>query len=363
MNFSSKSDLFLVANFIFPFGSKKSAKFAEMVMKDEDILNSGEEILRALSGDGEERRFSDLSNWLEEEKRKIEKYGVSIVTIVDDEYPVLLKYISTPPIVLYCLGDVSLLKTRMVSIVGARKCNSYGANVSFDFSKSLAENGITIVSGLALGIDKRAHEGALEASGRTVAVLGSGVDIPYPSTNRKLYDRIVESGLIISEFPLNMKANRMTFPIRNRIVAGLSEVVIIVQAAQRSGTLITARLALDYGRELLAVPGDINLKLSEGTNKLIFDGATPAIGSEELLEYLGIKSKNGDTKIDTETKHGKMTPQEKRLLGFLEMSSYTIDELSRLSGMPVSKVNVLVIGLEADGIVRQESGRRVVLIR
>jgi len=204
---------------------------------------------------------------------KMLKGGAVAITMGDPRYPELLRQIFDPPIVLFARGDISLLNTLALAVVGTRRPTPYGIAVSERFSGDLARAGLTIVSGMARGIDTAAHRGTLSASGKTVAVLGCGVDVVYPSENRKLAADIAAQGLIISEFPMGSVAFPQNFPIRNRIVSGLSVGLLVVEGAQYSGSAITAKLALDQGRELFAVPGNVTSKLSWGPNLLIKQGA------------------------------------------------------------------------------------------
>ncbi len=211
--------------------------------------------------------FQELKR-AEEEIKRAEKLKVKIVPFTSKEYPKKLLNISQPPVVLYAKGE--LKEELAVAVVGSRRCSSYGRSVAFRLGKFLSESGVTVVSGLALGIDSAAHRGALSGDGKTVAVLGSGVDMVYPVENKPLAERIVEGGgAVISEFPLGTKARKEFFPRRNRIVSGLSDCVVVVEASERSGTFITVNYALEQGKEVLAVPGSIDSPFSRGTNRLI----------------------------------------------------------------------------------------------
>ncbi len=213
---------------------------------------------------------------LREAEKEVEAAGKAecrIVTLTSDEYPPLLRQISDAPLVLYIRGDTALLSRHAVAIVGTRKPSAYGSSVAHRLASDLAQRGLVIVSGLARGIDSASHRGALEAGGKTVAVLGSGIDVIYPSENRSLVKKIVESGAMISEFPLGTGPAPQNFPIRNRIISGLALGVIIVEAAEYSGSLITARLALEQNREVFGVPGNITSAQSFGPNHLIKQGA------------------------------------------------------------------------------------------
>ncbi|MCQ2548361.1 MAG: DNA-processing protein DprA [Clostridia bacterium] len=210
------------------------------------------------------------------------------IGINDGEYPKLLKETSDPPEKIYACGNLDLLNDKMISIVGSRKCSEYGKNVAYKLGEQLANNGVTVVSGLALGIDSFAHRGALNGEGKTIAVLACGIDQYYPMQNHSLQDRIYKEGLIISEKPGNYKAKNYDFPRRNRIIAGLSLGTCIVEAAVKSGSLITASFALNENRQVYAVPGNITNMQSFGANQLIKEGALCVTGFNDILYDLGI---------------------------------------------------------------------------
>lgn len=210
-------------------------------------------------------------SWAERELERCSALGVMVITWGSDEYPALLEDLDDPPLVLYVIGDK--LPSFGVGIVGTRRCTSYGSRVAGLISENVASLGMDVISGGALGIDSAAHKGCMSAGGKTIAVLGTGVDVVYPSSNRWLFEEIKESGSLVSEYPLGTKARQWTFPRRNRIIAGLSEKLVVVEAPVKSGAMITARVAMDLGREVWAVPGRITDESSGGSNSLIADGA------------------------------------------------------------------------------------------
>jgi DNA processing protein len=232
------------------------------------------------------------SDALKREIELINDNGFKVISLSDAAYPPLLREIANPPLVLYVRGDVSILSEFSLGVIGSRECSSYGINCACELSRKLARCGVVVVSGLARGIDTAAHTGAL--AGRTVAVLGSGLLNIYPRENKPLCDDIALKGAVVSEFPLNTAPDRDNFPRRNRIISGLSKGVVVVEAAMRSGALITARLAMEQNREVFAVPGRMNSHTSEGTNQLIKDGAKLVDSVEDiLLEFdLTIESVN-----------------------------------------------------------------------
>lgn len=223
---------------------------------------------------------------LEKYEKYILKNDIKIINISDDNYPVKLKNIYAPPITIFAKGDISLLNSKSIAIVGSREPSKYGIYVAEKFSKELSKEGITIVSGLARGIDTFAHVGALSSFGKTIAVLGSGIDVVYPKENAKYYREISEKGLIISEYIVGTAPEFKNFPQRNRIISGLSDGVLVVEARKNSGTMITTDFALEQGKELYVIPGNITSNLSAGTNNLIKEGAKLVTDVYEILEDL-----------------------------------------------------------------------------
>ena len=209
--------------------------------------------------------------------------NIRIIKKEDKAYPELLRNIKDPPKELYCIGDIRLLAGKKLAVVGSRKCSEYGRTTAMRIGETAARNNVTVVSGMAKGIDRFAHLGALKAGGKTIAVLGCGVNICYPKENRELYERIASQGLLISELPPDTPPAPYTFPQRNRIISGLSEAVTVVEAGTGSGALITAESAASQGRDVFAVPGNINSQYSLGTNKLLTDGATPIAVIDDIF--------------------------------------------------------------------------------
>lgn len=281
----------------------------------------------------------------EEEVKKAEKSGVKIVPFTSKNYPKKLLDISQPPVVLYVKGEMK--EKPAVAVVGSRRCSSYGRSVAFRFGKFLSERGITVVSGLALGIDSAAHRGALSGGGNTVAVLGSSVDLIYPLENNSLAEKIIESGgAVISEFPLGTRAKKEFFPRRNRIVSGLSECVVVVEAAEKSGTFITVSYALDQGKEVLAVPGSIDSPFSRGTNRLIKEGAPPLTDFEEIFEVVP-QLKIRDDK--------RQIPEEfKEIYNLICERPLTADQISQITGKTPSEVFVILTKLELEKLIKRE---------
>ncbi len=273
------------------------------------------------------------------------------------DFPAPLQQIPDPPETLYVEGVLPSPELRWLTVVGSRKCSRYGQEVCEHLISNLAGQPVVVVSGLALGIDTIAHKAALRAGLPTVAVPGSGLgrNVLHPHSNRRLADTIVErGGALLSEFPTDYPAGVHTFPRRNRIMAGLSRAVLIIEANEKSGTLITARLALDYNRDVLAVPGSIFSPLSQGTIKLIRQGATPVGRAEDILEALGLVSE--ETVKQTELNFADFTPLEQQVITLLQVEPRERDELIRELNCGTAPANVTLMNLEVKGIIVESAG-------
>jgi DNA processing protein len=278
---------------------------------------------------------------------------INYINIDNENYPELLKTIPDPPKRLYYQGDVGLLDTTAVAVVGARKATDYGAWASYSLAKTLAECGVTVVSGMAYGIDSWAHKGALTANGKTIAVLGCGVDVCYPKSNRGLMDHIIRYGLVISEFEPGTQAATYTFPLRNRIISGLCVATAVVEAGIKSGSLITAEKAAEQGRDVYAIPGNINRASSLGCNRLIQDGAMPIAVLSDIVSDLGLRSNNTDV-LCLEA----LGSDEKRIYNsVLKYGEMSTDELCRRTGMAINKICGVVTVLEMKGLLETGLGR------
>lgn len=294
----------------------------------------------------------------------MKKKGVNYIYCGDPAYPGSLKNIFDPPPGLFVRGNVSFEGTA-VAIVGSRKATRYGLTVARKISGELARAGLTVVSGMARGIDTAAHMGTLDAGGQTVAVLGCGVDVVYPKENLKLMESIASSGAVISEFPLGSNPQPWHFPVRNRIISGLSGAVVIVEAALRSGALITADFALDQGREVFAVPGNITSEMSRGPNWLIRQGATPVENAGDIMETMGMErlftvedSGKGHSRAASGV---KLTPEEEVIRKLLSSAPSTLDMLVDGSGLSAQKVLAALTFLEMKGLARQLPGKLYIL--
>ncbi len=298
----------------------------------------------------------DLDKYL----NRIETLGVKILTWDDALYPPRLKEIDQPPPVLYVRGEIKPEDNWAVAVVGTRRVSTYGRQIAEELGSFLGANGVTVVSGLARGVDAIAHQSALKAGGRTIAVLGSGVDRIYPPEHAQLAGKVVESGALISDYPLGTPPDASNFPPRNRIISGLSMATVVVEAGETSGALITAQFAIDQGREVFAVPGNILAPQSRGTNKLIVQGAHPMLSMGDLLETLNL------TRITEQSFVRKVLPVdeiESILLNVLTHEPLQMDEITIKSGLPVERVSATLVMLELKGLVRQVGGLNYVSVR
>lgn len=299
---------------------------------------------------------------VENEWGKLEKEGVLVLAEDDPRYPANLSGIHNPPPLLYVKGQ-PVFSPNAVAIVGSRKGTVYGQEVAFKLAKELAMLDIAVISGMALGIDTRAHKGALQGSGFTVAVLGCGLDKCYPPDNRSLMQRIAAEGAVVTEFPLRTSPMPSYFPRRNRIISGMSLGTVVVEAMEKSGALITADFALEQGREVFAVPGNINSPYSRGCNRLIKQGAALVESVDDILAELGILiSVNADNADNNESggagvKRGELSAEESELLEIIPYQPIHADELIQLSGRSPAQISSILLSIELKGLIRQIPGK------
>lgn len=302
-------------------------------------------------------RRSEIKSFVEKELTKLDKIGGRIITVWDEDYPPLLKKIYDPPLILYVKGIFDEKDKYSIAVVGTRVPTNYGKLQTERIVSDLASQGITIVSGLARGIDSIAHTSALKNKTRTIAVIGSGLDVIYPSENKKLFEQISENGVVISEFPLGTKPDAVNFPKRNRIISGLSLGTLVVETGINGGAMQTARLALDQNREVFAIPGNLGVRQSEGTNLLIQRGEAELITSaDDILTELELKLK---------PVVGKNIPKPEKELNMFEEKIYNslsneplhIDKISELTNLSTSDCLVHLLSLEFKGLVKQLPGK------
>lgn len=283
---------------------------------------------------------------------------VEFIAFGQKEYPDVLKVLEDFPLGLYAKGNKNLLReSQKIAVVGARKTTSYGVTVTESLVRGLVSENFIIVSGMALGVDAIAHSTAIENRGSTIAVLGCGVDCPFPLENEKLYNEILDSGgLIVSEYPLGMLPNKGTFPARNRIIAGLSQAVLITEAAEHSGSLITAEHALKQGKTVFAVPGPITSMMSRGALKLLKQGAILVQNSQDITKELGIMSSKL-LKSKTDPKLKNLSKDEKKIVESLESEEKTIEELVRETKIPMHKLSIILSEMELKGLLKNSGGK------
>ncbi len=286
------------------------------------------------------------------EFERVKRSGVTAYTWDDPEYPQGLRTIDRSPPVIYVRGALTPQDELAVAVVGTRHASAYGREVAHNVATALAQNGVTVVSGLALGVDTVAHRAALEAGGRTIAVLGSGLDELYPAQNRALAESIAAQGAVVSDYALGTKPDARNFPPRNRIISALSRAVVIVEAGSRSGALITAEFAAEQGRELFAVPGSILNSGSVGCNNLIRDGATPLLSIDDVLSFLDIERVGYQRAVRATI---PADPDEARVLAHLTTEPRHMDEIVRAAGLSSAQVSSLLVVMEIKGLARQPS--------
>ncbi len=295
------------------------------------------------------------------ELKKIERYHYRVYCYKESDYPAVLKKISDPPPVLYARGQFEYGDDVAVAIIGTRNPTPLGAHTARELAGNLSRQGLTIVSGMARGIDSEGHRGALEAGGRTIAVLGSGIDVPYPPENESLLEEIVARGAVISEFPLGTEPYAKNFPARNRIISGLSLGVIVVEAAQDSGSLITAGFALEQGREVFAVPGNIANESSKGPHKLIKQGAKLIESYMDVLTELAIPyiaaSENNSIAVDS------LSEIEKQVITVMTREPLHIDQILRRALLAQAQVSSALVQLELKGAIKRFPGQLYVRLK
>ena len=292
----------------------------------------------------------------DKELRLAENAGITLLCWDDPLFPPLLKEISDPPIILYVLGSPQLLSAPGIAMVGARAASSYGLQVAERMAMELARHDLVITSGLALGIDTAAHRGAVAAGGKTVAVMGCGLDIIYPSQNKKLHGQIIAHGAIISESPLGTQPEAFRFPARNRIISGLSLGVVVVEAAHRSGTLITAHQALEQGRDVFAIPGRIDSPKSEGCHRLIQEGAKLVHSAADILEELALTALASPPA--TRVQAPPLPTEEGKIFSLLEVYPRNIEEIIQAAQLPAQRIAEILLHLELQGLVASLPGNQ-----
>jgi len=326
-------------------------------MSDVDLRSSGIfselQIARIL----DKNSIKDLTQY----EKKVRIKGAEILTDFDDDYPEALKSIDDRPMILYVRGSLKKEDAVAIGIVGSRKATSYGKWACEKISGDLAGLGVTIVSGMASGIDTYAHRAALDSEGRTIAVLGCGVDVVYPQKNKTLYEEISSNGAVISEFPLGTQPLPFHFPMRNRIISGLSLGIAVIEAQEKSGSLITASYAASQGKDVFAVPGNINSLYSSGTNLLIKDGAKPLLTTEDIIEELPVLRSNSRKMFNKGHEKIPLSETEKKVLGVLQEGPLHSDIIALRTGLDISTVLGTLMILEMKETIKELSSRTFTL--
>jgi DNA processing protein len=359
-------EAFVALNLIEGVGPVRVRQLLESFGDAPSILRASKQKLLSVHGIGEETATA-ISSWensidLAGELKRAEDFGCRILTQEDEEYPPLLREIYDPPIVLYVKGAFLPQDKNGVALVGSRQTTHYGIETARKLGYQLAYVGVTVVSGGARGIDTAAHQGALNAKGRTIAVLGTGINVVFPPENNELFERIAANGAVVTQFPFNRPGDRQTFPIRNRIVAGMTLGTVVIEANLTSGALITSGFANDYGRQIFAVPGRIDSPRSKGCHELIKKGAKLCEGVEDILsefEYIFPPSNRPASANETGVLPGiALSENEQKILGALRVEDeITIDEVIRATGLPSSTVSVALLSLEMKRLVKQLPGK------
>ncbi len=335
----------------------------EMLLR---LFGSAEELFKASRSQIErikglsEVNINDICG--ERNEDKLKKYaekvylgGIEYIIKGSNYYPELLLECYEPPFGFYVKGDKEVLNEQKISLVGTRKATSYGMAVAHSLGKEFVKNGAVVVSGMADGIDSASHRGALEGEGKTIAVLGCGVNVCYPKTNNILMKKIIQNGCVLSEYPVDERANARYFPYRNRIIAAMSMATIVVEAENKGGSLITANLALDFGREVFAVPGNITSRASEGTNSLIKAGAGVLTSAKDAFSTIGI-----DEKVEEPKKH--LENNEKLVYDCINSEELTLDEITYKTGLDMTEVHLILLNLEMIGSVKRLPGSKYISI-
>ena len=362
----TEREAYLAFNLLPGIGPVRVQRLLDVFGAPEAVLTAGRDRLQAVQGIGRELA-GKIANWestidLAREKRRIREEGLKLVIPSDDHYPANLKNTHDPPLALYVKGGLIPADRHAVAIVGSRRTTNYGIECARRFGFQLAHAGLTVVSGLARGIDTAAHEGALAAHGRTVAVIGCGLGDIYPPENKVLADRIAENGAVVSEFPIDFPGDKQSFPLRNRIVAGWGFGVLVVEAPSRSGALITANQAIEIGRSVYAVPGPIDRPTSQGSNRLIQDGAKLVTCVEDILSETGelFPSTPEPGELHKTRPNVELSEDELKIYDLLGSDEMQIDQIISQTGLSAPLVSTTLMKLEMKKLVKQLSGKNFV---
>jgi len=353
----------IALNMLPTMGPVRLRKLLEVFGEPQQVLSAKRTDLRKVPGVGNEVA-DQISNWesivdLEAELKRIREFGATIITQESPSYPKALREIHAPPIVLYIWGELQDRDQHAIGVIGARRTTHYGAESAKKLSYQLAYAGLTVISGLARGIDTAAHQGALAAKGRTIAVIGSGLSKLYPPENRALAEKVCSgNGAVVSEFSMEIEPDRQTFPMRNRIISGWSHGILVVEAGLNSGALITAAQALEQGRSVYAVPGHINAPSAMGSNRLIQQGAKLVMDASDILDDLQILLP--ETKPSPEAAVRPLPPlsdEERRVYDAIDSAETPIDDIAAKCDLPSATVSSTLLRLELKRLVKQLPGK------
>lgn len=335
---------------------KEFKSFRNCVESPSDLLYSSSLPVEIATRIIESRKNIDLLANLDDVLNK----QIKIITIEDEKYPTILRDIVDHPYLLYYRGNIDILSEFAIAIVGSRSATAYGINQARRFARELAARELVIISGMARGIDTAAHQGSLEVGGKTVAVLGSGLDVIYPAENKHLYNDLCDKGLVLSEFGLQTRPEPGNFPARNRIISGLSHGVLVVEAKKKSGALITVDFALEQGRDVFAIPGPVSSANSEGTNHLIKQGAGLVTCPEDILqEFYMYDFGDREDKIE-QGELFTLDKDEERVLECMGYDSTHFDELLNLTGIDLGLLSKILLKMELKGIIRSLPGNHYI---
>jgi len=344
-------------------GPVRLRKLLEVFREPQRVLAVKRSELRQVEGIGNEVA-DQISNWestvdLAAELKRVSDFGATVITQESRSYPKSLREIHAPPIVLYVWGEIAERDQHAIGIIGARRTTYYGTESAKKLAYQLAYAGLTVVSGLARGIDTAAHQGALAAKGRTIAVIGSGLSKLYPPENRALAEKIRDGhGAVVSEFSMEIEPDRQTFPMRNRIISGWSQGILVVEAGLNSGALITAAQALEQGRSVYAVPGHINAPSAMGSNRLIQQGAKLVMDASDILDDLQILLPEGRPLPKAAARElPPLSAEERRVFDAIEATETAIDKIAAGSGLPSASVSSTLLQLELKRLVKQLPGK------
>lgn len=348
----------IILNMIKDIGPIRAKKLLEEFGEPEKIFQASRDRLSRIKG-MDHKGIESILTWekqvnLAREIALCESHNCQVISTLDDDYPKLLREIYDPPIVLYIKGKMIEPDHRGVTIVGSRRTTHYGRETARRLSQQLGQAGVTVISGGARGIDSNAHLGSLHVKGRTLCVFGNGINITYPRENEELFDRIAANGAIITQFPFNHHASRYTFPLRNRIVAGMTLGSVVVEANARSGALITANLANDYGRQVFAVPGPIHSPMSKGCHTLIKNGAKLCESVDDILSEIESMFPAAATPAELSIKG--LDETERSIVEIIRDGDVHIDEIVRRTNSSVASVSVILLKLEMKRLIRQQPG-------